>query len=578
MYLAKTKGNLNPRGEQPQSNLQISTVRSFEGGLNVTDTDLNMSPKYAKVLDNLERNIDGSLALRPGTIFIAALPDTADIVNCYYFINNVITVQTNGDIYKTDGTGASVHMQIGGANPWLSGITEVNFTIFNSDLIIVNGRDKPLIISGHVTLPDGSANPNYMQVQLLVDLGSLSNINTPVGRFVAAHSQFTCIAGVAAHPSTLYISMQGTSGTWRTETGFDPGDDNNAIVLDLGPRVSLGSATITGLVAYRDKLLVTFERGVLPINLGVFAPTVGTSFAVHTPTDDGFIEEFGCLTHRSLISVGDDTFYCDNVGVNSINRVNVFNTLRPVRTSHLIDPLITVAVQNLTPTQIGQYVFSVYDLRNFRYMLFVPTFVDGVRTETVCFSYTHIPALKIEAWSRLRGWNWQAACRTSLQNVIFAGGNKLYAYDFADQSGAIDLYNDPDVNDGEGNPISFEWELPWADFKHRMDIKQTRYIALDTQGHATFTVEGYVDNIFIYAGALAPMLSMTFSAGDATGYGNTPYGTTPYGGGGRRTSDERLFAWTTKFKLFKLRFFGTTRRKLKFISVSIAYVHGGIRR
>src|SRR3954465_1642930 len=67
MYLTKTKGNLNPRGEQPQSNLQVSTIRSFEGGLNVADTDLNMAPKYAKTLDNIERAPDGSLSVRPGT-------------------------------------------------------------------------------------------------------------------------------------------------------------------------------------------------------------------------------------------------------------------------------------------------------------------------------------------------------------------------------------------------------------------------------------------------------------------------------------------------------------------------------
>ena len=34
--------------------------------------------------------------------------------------------------------------------------------------------------------------------------------------------------------------------------------------------------------------------------------------------------------------------------------------------------------------------------------------------------------------------------------------------------------------------------LPWADFKHRMDIKQSRYVALDTQGAAAFTLEAYV--------------------------------------------------------------------------------------
>ena len=41
-----------------------------------------------------------------------------------------------------------------------------------------------------------------------------------------------------------------------------------------------------------------------------------------------------------------------------------------------------------------------------------------------------------------------------------------------------------------------------------------------------------------------------------------PYGDAPYGGG-RRTSDERLYAWTTKFKLLKLRFFGSTTEEVE---------------
>jgi len=562
MYLKKTSANLNPRGEQPQSNLQISTVRSFEGGLNVTDTDLNMSPKYAKVLDNIERAIDGSLSVRPGTLFIAALPDSSAIVNCYYFNNTVISVQFNGDITKTIANGTVTPMKKAGVNLWPAGSVEVNFTIFNSDLIIVNGRDKPIIVSGD------PINARYMEVEFLADLATSSNVNTPVGKFVIAHSQYTVIAGVPSEPSSIYVSAKGTSGTY-----FGDPAPNDAIQLDLGPRVSLGSATITGLVAYRDKLLVTFERGVLPLNLGIYTGTPG----VHSPTDDGFIEEFGCLTHRSLISVGDDTYYADNVGVNSISRVNVFNTLRPIRSSHLIDPLITALVQPLSQAQISQYVFAVYDLRNFRYMLFVPRFEAGVVVETIGFSYMHIPSLKITAWSRLRGWKWQASCRTALQNVIFAQGNKLYAYDFEDPTGAVDFRNDPAIASGVGIPITYEWELPWADFKHRMDIKVSRYIATDTQGTGQFTIEGYVDNIINYHGARAPMLSMKFTGGDTAGYGNVPYGDSPYGGG-RQTSDERLFAWTTKFKLLKLRFFGSTRHKLKFISVSIAYIHGGIRR
>jgi len=564
VYLTKTSGNLNPRGEQPQSNLQISTVRSFEGGLNVTDTDLNMSPKYAKVLDNFERGTDGSQSLRPGTLLLTnQIADTSIIVNHTYFAGFIWTVQASGNICTVDGAGNVIvrHRMPGDVVPWPAGVTFVDFTIFNSDLIIVNGRDKPLIVAGRVS------DPNYLVVQYLVDRASGANVNVPIGRYVIAHGQYTIIAGIPNEPSTIYISQTNTSGTWVGDAA-----PNDGIKMDLGPRISLGSATITGMVAYRDKLIVTFERGVLPLNLGVFTG----SPAVHTPTDDGFVEEFGCLSHRSLVSVGDDTFFNDNVGVNSINRVNQFNTLRPVRISHLIDPLITEMVGSLTASQITNYVFAVYDLRHFRYMLFVPRYEGGLIVETVCFSYTNIPTLKVQTWARLKGWIWQSACRTALQNIVFSRSNKLYTYDFDADVGA-DRRNDPVVNGGDGESITFDWELPWADFKHRMDIKYIKYIAFDAQGSAPFTCEAYVDNIVTYKGARTPMLSMEFTGGDGVGYGAGPYGDTPYGGG-RRTSDERTFGYNTKFKLLKLRITGSTKRRLRIVSISIAYLRGGIRR
>jgi hypothetical protein len=133
------------------------------------------------------------------------------------------------------------------------------------------------------------------------------------------------------------------------------------------------------------------------------------------------------------------------------------------------------------------------------------------------------------------------------------------------------------VNAGKGEKIRFEWELPWADFKHRMDIKYIKYIAFDTQGEAPFTVEAYVDNLVYYKGDRIPMLSMQFVGGDAEGYGGSPYGNTPYGGG-RRTREERTFGYSTKFKLLKLRIVGETDRQLRIISISIAYLRGGIRR
>jgi hypothetical protein len=234
---------------------------------------------------------------------------------------------------------------------------------------------------------------------------------------------------------------------------------------------------------------------------------------------------------------------------------------------------------SLTQAQISRYVFAVYDLRHFRYMIFIPVFAtDGVTiTETIGFSYTDIPALKVTAWSRLRGWTWQCACRTGLQNVIFGTGNKLYYYAFDDDASNVDFKGDSDYGTTAGVPINFEWEMPWADFKARMDTKIMRYIGLDTKGTGNFTCELYVDNIIYSGNDRAPILSIDFLGGDSVGYGAQLYGDSPYGGG-RNTSDERLYAFTAKFKISKLRFFGSTTMPLRFVSISIAYLRGTFRR
>jgi hypothetical protein len=560
VYATGQGAGINPRGGGAQSNLQTTTVRSFTGGLNVIDTDLNMSPKFAKVLDNLERATDGSLALRPGTVlFSNHLWDTTAIVNHTYFGGYVIAVQNSGAMTLIDGSGNGTQMsRVGspaGTKPFNANTTYVSFTNFNDNLIVCNGNDKPILVKGN------PADVNYMKAQFLVDEATLSNVNTPIGKYCIAHAQYTIIAGVPALPSTLFISAKDTSGTYYG----DPAP-NDAVQLDVGPRVSLGSSTITGLVAYRDKLLVTFERGVLPMNLGVYAG----SPSVHAPTDDGFIEEYGCLCHRSLVSVGDDTFFADNIGVNNVNRINIFYTLRPLRASHLVDPMTTAAIQPLTQAQIQQYMFAVYDLRNFRYMLFVPTFSGGVITETVCFSYTDMPMMKIQAWSRLRGWMWQSACRTSLQNIIFSRGNKLYYYNYNNLDQASDLLGDSAYNSGNGVPITFDWEMPWTDLKKRLDIKQLRYIGMDTQGTSQFTVRAYVDNMENWGNNDTPMLTMTFVGGD-TDATDPPVPA-------RTTGDERLYAFPLKFRLLKLRFSGTATASLRFISISLAYLMGSIRR
>lgn len=551
-----TRRNIGRAGRAPMR-LQNTSLRKFDGGLNVADDDLNMPPEFASVLDNIDRSPRGAQQVRFGTKLFSVMADMSEIINCIYFNQHVIVVQASGRIYKVSGAGTATEMLLTttGTKPWPAGVLIASFAISNNALIICNGRDKPLSISGI------TSDPLYMLLSLLVDEGVQSNVNTPIGKFVTVIGQYTIIAGISTAPSTLSISARNTRGTFLN----DPAP-NDAIELDLGPRVTLGSSTITGLMTYNNKLIVAFEEGVLPINLGIY------DSAVHKPTDDGFIEGYGCIGSRSMVSIGDDGYFVGNSGVEALRRATFSDRVRPDHISAYIDPLLTEMLAALTPAQIAQYVHSVFDLARRRYILFVPSLNnDGLIDETVGFAYTALPKLRVVRWSRIRGWKWSASCRTALQNIIFAQANKLFVLDTAATDRAVDYYGDPDYNAGAGIPIEFDWELPWADFDNRMWRKKLTNIRLDATGTGSFTFSIYTDQIRTDAdGNDAPLMSMGWVGGDLDGAGMPE--ADEYGADtGRIASDARIMDFPAEFGMLKMRLHGSTTRPLRFLGISVLY-------
>ena len=294
-----------------------ATIRDFSGGWNVVDNDLNLSTKYSKILRNMQRNIDGSNAVRYGTKLFAETSSILDkIIGCEYYNANIICVGQNGKIVRVDGTGSAYEIwsddwaEILPGNPsgWGTALDFVSFTIFAGSLIIANGVNKPLIID------------TTMVCKYLNDPATGSNINTPIGRYVLAHGRYTIMAGDPTDSDLLHISSTDTSGVWVN----DPGP-NDAITLSLGSRVPSGDNIIKGLGSFRDKILVFFEDSVLPGTLGIF------SESDHLPTFDDAIESHGAISHRTVQTVGEDVLFCDQVGVSSINRALFTGGIKPER-------------------------------------------------------------------------------------------------------------------------------------------------------------------------------------------------------------------------------------------------------
>lgn len=595
-------GKINRRAES----LKSTTVRDFKGGWNVIDSELALSSDYAVVLRNMYRAPDGSLRVRYGTRLFANIAEqlsTADIVNAEYYDGFIVAVGANGMIAAVDGTGLAARIwdstiaAILPSRPAGWGSTDyVCFTRFKTDLLIGNGIDKPLLVN------------TALHVDYLQDLATLTNGNTPIGRYVCTHNQYVVWAGIPGRESTLSISNKGTSGTYLGDSA-----PNDAVEINLSTYVSKGSPVIKGISSFRDKLVVKFEKNVVIVVLGEY------SDSNHVPRVEDVIVEHGSISHRAVQNLGDDLLFADIVGVPSIQRAVFTETIQPKRPSQLIDPEIQKDLARLSVASLEDRVHSIYNRLDGQYMLFIPNTNQAVDTlVTRGFVYTLIDALKVKAWSEFTEWNWRSACRSQEERVFFTKGSSIYLLGndndpiHADRVGDEETFSDDTCftdqtgfspvadEDDSGVPIIFDWELPWADFDRRTKIKIMKYMAFDVEGDGRFTAELYVDNLYADRSDLGeeftdgtlytddfghdrwrdepvrtPEVSMEFVGNDALGYGSM-YGS--HYGGGRNTIEELLWTMPCKGKIIKSRLHGETTKKLRFISKSFMYLEGDIRR
>jgi hypothetical protein len=586
---------------QARPRLDEATLNDFSGGLDLTDTELKLKTNFSKVLDNINRDIDGTNSVRQGTKFKWDISSvvTGDIIEKVDFRGKIIAFTDTGQIATVDeATGAVAaiwNSTIAGnlpGNPagWSTDITTIDTTEFKNELVVSNGVDKPILISKTHTV-------TYLQ-----DIPTGSNVFTPIGRFNTTVGNYTVIAGVAASPDELYISAAGTSGTW-------PGDDapNDSLSINISSYAAELGGDLRGIGSFKNYLLVHFATSTLVIVLGEYVDTV------HKPRVLDTISRQGIISFRTGISYNNEVIIADEKGVWKATR-NAFATgLESEKLSGRIQPEYIAAVPSGIEDRRKSFMVS-NDNEN-RLLLFLKQ-----TTGYKIFVMSYDEGFKRRAWNTYSGWNWTSACTTVKGRIYFSIGSRIYQLGndiFPNESYQGDQLNDTDdewqpatayvadqviIHEGvgyivlenhtsgifaddleanklavyEGIPIEFDWELPWTDTNSRMKKKKLSYIGLDTVGEATFTIEAYIDNFrYDENGNDDPAISIEFVAGSSLGFGG---GNNPYYGGGRRAVDERLWGFPCEFKILKLRVKGSTTRRMKFVAITLLYSRGTFKR
>lgn len=548
---------------QTKEELRTATVRDFTGGWNALDDDLNLSSKFSTKLYNCYRAADGTITIRDGTRLFAncstATTTPSGAVNVEYFNNALIVVMRNGEIIAVQANGSMTRIwdatlaaaQPGSPAPW--GATSfASYAQFNGELIIANGEDKPLIVRQNFS------------VEYLHDEATGSNLNTPIAKYVTSCNRYLVFAGDPVNPNRVHLSARDTSGTFYG----DPAP-NDATFVDVGS-VLANATIIRGIAPFRKNLIVAYAEGTVVGTLGIY-----NADGDHTPDFDDGVEQYGAVSHRTITSYGDDILMMDQVGVPSLKRTVFTGTLKPERVSDLVDVEMAPMMNNLSFGSLEDRTFAVYNQREGQFMFFIPdTDVEATTIQTTGYVFNYRPSLNVAGWARFDGWKWTCGCRSLQGNLFFGDANgKIWLYGNEQEPVSVDFKDDPTINSGDGLEIVFDWELPWSDITKRSKSKTSKYISMDTRGTAEFNLSMYVDRYLVNADlADAPLLSMEFTAGDSGGFGS---GDAPYGGG-RNTADERLYVWPAKFQLMKLRVRGRATEPLKFVSITMHYLLGGI--
>ena len=247
--------------------------------------------------------------------------------------------------------------------------------------------------------------------------------------------------------------------------------------------------------------------------------------------------------------------------------------------------------------------------------------LQPLNNESIGYIYHFVPAMKMQSWSRFKLMKVTCGCSTIQGRAfVFDVNGNMLRYGSPDQpihgdwlnyydylswtsgqtytigqrvfdasdglvykciatavSSAVNFraarLEDPDSwEQYAGEPVKFEWELPWADFGARQLTKSLRFAHIDAVGNAQFNLDLFNDNLYRDAstGTLIPARSMTFVPNEAFAFGA---GIQVYGGG-RRTKEQRLWSMPVKFKILKARVSGSITAPLSFSALSFLYQRG----
>lgn len=285
-----------------------------------------------------------------------------NIIHMQYFNRKLLVFTDIGEVGTADADGNLARIWgISEANALSAGLVPTrrcdhwSSDTFKSTVIACNGynKDKPIQIMDDFT------------VEFLVDKATSSNAAVPKADFVKCLQKYVIFLRTEYGDPFAEFSAKGTDGTFTREAS--PAD---SVEVDLSMITGSVEPVILGAAQIREKLFVAFyDKGMIG-TLGIY------DGSDHDPDFSDTIAENGTISHRTMISLGNDVFMCDYAGVPSVTISNQSGIFVPTRLSELITPAIQPHLARMTEDTLRQKAFAVFSKSDRTYMLFIPVYEE----------------------------------------------------------------------------------------------------------------------------------------------------------------------------------------------------------
>ena len=344
-------------GADPQNGVALSDIEGLYGLRRIDDDN------FVIALSSLDAVAATSIGVT------ATFTHDTDVIGGTiiheHYYNRAMVIYTDiGEVYKmTDEGVISVIWNYALAEALTSGLLPTRSCLHwststnRTTMIACNGydKDKPLQIFSDFS------------VSFLIDKSTLSNAFVPRADWVKSMHSYVALARTEYGDTFVEFSAIGTDGTFTREAS--PAD---SVEVDVGLATETVEPVILGMTQLRKKLYVSFYDSGMIGTLGNYDASGN-----HVPDFNDTLSEHGTMSHRTMVSLGNDIFMADYAGVPSVSISLQSADFVPIRVSELIGKTLRQHLNNISEDNLRQHAFAVFNRNERAYMLFIQN-TDGI--------------------------------------------------------------------------------------------------------------------------------------------------------------------------------------------------------